>query len=79
MAILCQVDTYKLLIATYAKMGFLQVGTWVGVVSSQTIEARLLAQGKCRCYSKIFVKMWQSPVGLQQRELLPIMHSIGLE
>lgn len=28
-----QVDTYKLLIATYAKMGLLQVGTWVGVVS----------------------------------------------
>ena len=27
-----QVDTYKLLIATYAKMGLLQVGTWVGVL-----------------------------------------------
>ena len=74
---MAQVDTYKLLIATYAKMGLLQVGTWVGVVSM--IEARLLVQGKCTCYSKIFAKMWQSLVGLQQRELLPIMHSIGLE
>ena len=34
------------------------------------IEARLLAQGKCTCCSKMFVKMWLSLVGLQQRELL---------